>query len=720
MRLRFAFHLVLMFLVSAFGAQSSAVSDSQEVAAGTLPGTFEVDSSGAANYRFDIEVPPGTSGMQPRLSVRYNSQSGNSMLGKGWRLSGLSSIGRCPSTLSQDGLRRGVAYDAGDRFCVDGQRLVAVNGGAYGAEGTEYRTEKESWNRYYSHGACGSGPCEFSLTTPEGFAVVYGGDDDSRIMASGKPEVRIWAVSLKTDKNSNFLRITYASDEGTGAYYPDRVSYTGNSRTGLKPQRQVVFTYENRPDTSSAYLAGSRVEKNRRLSAITAFLDDQAVREYRFAYRTSDTTGASLLSAVRECDGGGICLAPTVFAWGNDLSVSTGFELQSWGTLSRWTNGSRFNAGDFNGDGQSDLAYAFNDSGSLSIEAFLSTGEAFRPASWYRGDNHWEDGLFTAADFNGDGLTDLAFAFNDAGYLVIDLYLSEQSGFRRAPGQRGSLRWQNGLQVEPGDFNGDGLSDLLVTGNDAGTLAASVYLSRGDELVADAAFSAASIRWSTDAVARVADLNGDGVTDVAYALNNSGFLGVFRLISTGVAFEAPQLVETELRWSQDQLLSLSDYNNDGLTDLSLFYNDAGAVSVSVLLSSGDGFEVRDWSRTQLPWQSQDFIKSGDFNGDGLVDVSYIYRDSGLTVSIQTYLSTGSGFVPYQTFSRRGGWSNELFIPSDFDGNGSADIATPYNDGGRIGFAVYAAEDGSAVEHDLPPDRRRDLSASRRARRVPER
>jgi hypothetical protein len=81
--------------------------------------------------------------MVPNLSLVYHSQSGDGLLGIGWSLSGLSAIYRCPATLLQDGFDGGVNYDANDRFCLDGQRLVAV-AGAYGAHGTEYRTERRA------------------------------------------------------------------------------------------------------------------------------------------------------------------------------------------------------------------------------------------------------------------------------------------------------------------------------------------------------------------------------------------------------------------------------------------------------------------------------------------------------------------------------------------------------------------------------------------------
>jgi len=105
---------------------------------GATPGSFAVSPSGAATYTIPIIVAPGVNGMQPNLALVYNSQGSNGLLGMGWALSGLSVIHRCGATIELDGFKGGVNYDANDRFCLDGDRLIRVG------TSTEYRTEKES------------------------------------------------------------------------------------------------------------------------------------------------------------------------------------------------------------------------------------------------------------------------------------------------------------------------------------------------------------------------------------------------------------------------------------------------------------------------------------------------------------------------------------------------------------------------------------------------
>src|SRR5688572_30407266 len=65
---------------------------------GATAAEFRVDEAGAATYSVPIYTVPGTAGVAPKLALNYSSQGGYGPLGKGWTISGLSSISRCRST----------------------------------------------------------------------------------------------------------------------------------------------------------------------------------------------------------------------------------------------------------------------------------------------------------------------------------------------------------------------------------------------------------------------------------------------------------------------------------------------------------------------------------------------------------------------------------------------------------------------------------------------
>jgi len=159
----------MLFVVFLLGAQLSAA------VVGTTKGEFFVNQ-GTANYALKIDVPPGVGGMMPKLSLNYSSNEDNGYMGLGWNIGGVSEISRCPQTKAIDGTGHvhGVHYDERDRYCLDGQRLIVVKG-AYGADGSEYRTEIDNYSKITQKGVYGSGGANwFEVKTKSGLTYRYG------------------------------------------------------------------------------------------------------------------------------------------------------------------------------------------------------------------------------------------------------------------------------------------------------------------------------------------------------------------------------------------------------------------------------------------------------------------------------------------------------------------------------------------------------------------
>ncbi|MCC7049395.1 MAG: hypothetical protein IT562_21985, partial [Alphaproteobacteria bacterium] len=263
----------------------------------SLPGSFAVGEGGAAAYSIPIAVPPGTGGMEPKLTLTYSSQAGNGDVGVGWSLSGLPVVSRCARTMAQDGVVGGVNYDANDRFCLDGQRLVAIAGGTYGADLTEYRTELEGFSKIVSHGTAGTGPAWFEVWSKAGVIMQFGNTADSRIEAQGSQTARLWAVNKVMDTTGNYWTVSYIEDNTNGDYRPDRIDYTGNDSPSLSPAlapyASVRFDYEDRADVTAQYHAGSLVKTMKRLVKIRTLEGTVPVREYQLQYQYSTTTQRS-------------------------------------------------------------------------------------------------------------------------------------------------------------------------------------------------------------------------------------------------------------------------------------------------------------------------------------------------------------------------------------------------------------------------------------------
>ena len=344
----------------------------------TTPGQFSVGGDGAATYNIPIQVPPGTAGMTPKLSLTYSSSGSNGILGIGWGIDGLSQISRCPTTLVQDGKITGVNYTSTDRFCIDGQRLIATTDSyvnnpndatkkiytstaAYGANLTEYKTELANFAKIISYGAIaypsgGTGPAYFKVWTKGGQVIEYGNTADSRIEAAGIATARTWGVNKISDTKGNTITITYIEDNPNGEAYVSRIDYTGNANSTpvLAPYASVQFIYEARPDTSTGYQGGSIIKSTKRMTNVRTYNGSTLIKDYRLTYELSTATQRSRLKTLTECDGATtpICKQATVMGWGDLQALYTKtltpVSGSDWNANYVWT-------GDYNGDGRTDL-----------------------------------------------------------------------------------------------------------------------------------------------------------------------------------------------------------------------------------------------------------------------------------------------------------------------------------------------------------------------------
>jgi type II secretory pathway component GspD/PulD (secretin) len=199
-------------------------------------------------------------------------------------------------------------------------------------------------------------------------------------------------------------------------------------------------------------------------------------------------------------------------------------------TLATGRGPSSILAADFNGDGKIDLAVTNQTDNTVSI--FLGNGDGTFGA---RTDDNVGNGPVWVAtgDFNGDGIPDLAIANDGAptdtntGDTVTILLGQANTNSTVGNGTfaPGSIRdfpaGDGPTSIAVGDFNVDGIPDLLVA--DSTDNAISLLLGLGEGVFGPNF----ELNVGTDPVSIVsADFNGDGIPDAAVANNGSNTASV--------------------------------------------------------------------------------------------------------------------------------------------------------------------------------------------------
>jgi hypothetical protein len=161
--------------------------------------------------------------------------------------------------------------------------------------------------------------------------------------------------------------------------------------------------------------------------------------------------------------------------------------------------------GDFNGDGQPDVAVT--NSGANGVNIFLNHQGGLSAVSAIPATGDSPSSI-AAADFNGDGKVDLAVANSRSNNVTI--LLGNGDGTFTAAASPATGTAPNSVAVA--DFNGDGVPDLAVA--NAGSSNVTILLGNGDGAFTTAASPAADT-GSTSVSA--ADFNGDGKEDIVVA-----------------------------------------------------------------------------------------------------------------------------------------------------------------------------------------------------------
>lgn len=292
-------------------------------------------------------------------------------------------------------------------------------------------------------------------------------------------------------------------------------------------------------------------------------------------------------------------------------------------------------------------------------------------------------------DFNGDGKTDFLITpkpgANWSGWKLFTSY-GNSFGYRSS----GSFALAGEVEeVVVGDFNGDGYSDFVLKRKYNNTYYNSdLYLAQVSGSSVTFTFSGCFLTDKRNYSIRGAELNGDGATDIIAYFYNTKECKLIRSERSGNSIAPLNYTATRnctLNWERVELV---DFNGDGVTDIMNLHANG------YTLMESDGYGTMSQTRTGTWPTKEHHLYLGDFNGDGKTDMLLTGwnkdPNAGGWSSWAMNFSKGDGTFDRYDFTKKFNSKDKVIYVADITGDGKDDFyAVDKNAGKDTTSPVYA-------------------------------
>ncbi|MFA9189390.1 FG-GAP-like repeat-containing protein [Flavobacterium magnesitis] len=659
-------------------------------------GELQISNSGQAIYNLPIALPPSIKNVAPIINLTYSSGIKGGVAGQGWNINSISTISRMATRRDIDGFVDGVDFDADDKLALDGQRLL-IKTGTYWAHGSTYQTELKS-NTKIELKIEGT-TTYFIVTAPDGSRSWYGSKGNGSLQNS--VSVNSWYIVHFEDTDGNAIDYNYSTVvyNSTNQLYIDNITFSGNVIAGIASQNQIKFSYKNAKRIERDFIKGGAIYATKILDYIQVFANNALFRKYQLAHQEDAILGYERVSQVQEFNAQNEASNPLQFEYYNTLQTTTRTEKN-------YTNNLDFEdvklAGDFDGDGRLDFVAnnklftnLFNNSTGNTPISFPYTIRWPLVFSATILNNSSKLNQFQSVVEPIDAINNIKFnTFNLQGTSLVSSviktvpldnkvfidpsYKDEDENFVPPIPFPQEIRRNSYLE---GDFNGDGISEVLV-------------LSHDDRYV-----------WTEH-------INGNGYSEGWYwKFVSSEYIRQIRLVNLNTSSPIQDgskgnmiLGESHGFYSTGKRF-VADMNGDGKSDI-LLVGESGYYTILEIkeLPNAPWYEmVRIGYGTFSNHSETKQILIGDYNGDGKADVMLadgtggteqtlwnIYYSNPNSNEANFFVKESHNIVEYRPdtgndYSTQRHWSN--YYAMDINGDGKSDLVRVWRKYYKPGWTI---------------------------------
>lgn len=666
-------------------------------------GELQISASGAAVYTLPIAIPPSIKNVAPVINLTYSSGVRGGIAGQGWSINSISAISRMATRIDIDGFVDGVDFDDNDKLSLDGQRLL-IKTGTYWASGSTYETEFKS-NTKIELKIEGT-TTYFVVTAPDGSRSWYGSKGAGSLQNS--VSLNSWYIVHYEDSNANFIDYNYKTViyNGSSQLYIDTITFSGNTVAGIAVQNKIAFNYRNAKRIELDYLKGLPVYATQILEKIQVYSNNNIFRTYKIVHNEDTGLGYERIKSIQEINAQGEESNPVNFTY--YLSPSN-----QQRTEKTYTNNLAFDkvdlAGDFDGDGRLDFVAnnqiftnLFNGTqGSTPLNLPFATNiynksQTFTVNTLSNNIVNQFSSIINVENFNNT--TNFNYYKISNNIVIKDFvktisinnsvlntdtytnqYLNEDPYYVcGVENNCGYLNPGYSTNYTEGDFNGDGISEVLIEHFDGeSNISANTYIDTpyGSCQTCRQQYSSSDISYY------LLDLNPNS----SNILNSKGFHKIIN--ATNIAYGGNIVNGT----SGLNTMIIGDFNGDGKSDiLTVSYNKTYKIISFNQLNTAPWTEVQVLGSGTLDQYSRTKqVLVGDYNGDGKADIMIPSSEGGSgQADWNIYYSnpnpTGGAFfvketksiVEYwpdtgNTYNTQRHWSN--YYAMDINGDGKSDL-----------------------------------------------